>query len=180
MGINKIQGANIYLGSINREQLKQYFESFEQDFEYKTEYLGGFGWPVEGSDKIFDDISKDYGEKIIELGIYTHDDRLVGDIALHTIQWRNRSAEIGVGIASKDNRGKGYGTEAVKLILSYAFNDLGLDRVGANTFEHNTGCRRALEKNGMVQEGVNRKAAYIAGRYYDRILYSMLRDEYKK
>ena len=180
MGINKIQGVNIYLGPINREQLKQYFEEIELDFDTKTDYLHGFGWPTEGVNEIYDNMKKKHGDEVIGLGIYKNGGTLIGDITLHNISWQNRSAEVGITIAYRSDRGMGYGAEAIRLILQHAFNNLGLDRVGISTLEHNIGCRKAVEKNGMVLEGVNRKAAYIAGKYYDKVLYSILRDEYKK
>jgi RimJ/RimL family protein N-acetyltransferase len=75
-------------------------------------------------------------------------------------------------------RSKGYGTEAVKTIIQYGFNNLGLERITANTLEQNISAQRLLEKIGFILEGRERKAVYFAGNKWDRLNYSLLAEEY--
>jgi len=65
-------------------------------------------------------------------------------------------------------------------MLDYAFNNLGIERVTANTLEQNLGARRSLEKNGFVLEGRERKAVYFAGRKWDRLNYAILSEEFTR
>ena len=83
-----------------------------------------------------------------------------------------------MGIAKLEHRSKGYGRQAVALILLHAFCDFGLERVSANTLEANFAARRALEHSGFVLEGVERQAIYLGGQKYDRLHYAMLTEEY--
>lgn len=75
-------------------------------------------------------------------------------------------------------RTKGYGSEAVGLMMNHGFNNLGLNRIWANTLELNIGAQRLLERLGFSKEGCSRKAVYFAGRYFDKLHYGFLRDEY--
>ncbi len=99
-------------------------------------------------------------------------------VALQNLDWKNRSCSIGLGISKLEYRGKGFGTEAVKIIIQYGFDNLGLERITASTLEQNIGAQRSLEKIGFVIEGRERKAVYFAGRKWDRLNYSLLREEY--
>ena len=71
------------------------------------------------------------------------------------------------------------GTEAVKLILEYGFNNIGLERISANTLEQNKATQRVLEKLGFTLEGTERKAVYFAGKKWDRLNYAILKEEFK-
>lgn len=62
--------------------------------------------------------------------------------------------------------------------MNHGFNNLGLNRIWANTLELNIGAQRLLERLGFSKEGCSRKAVYFAGRYFDKLHYGFLRDEY--
>jgi RimJ/RimL family protein N-acetyltransferase len=107
------------------------------------------------------------------------DDRLIGFVALHSIEWNNRTALLGIGIGEFDYRGKGYGTDALQLILRYAFEELNLFRIGLNVIENNRSAIRVYEKAGFRREGVTRGAVLRDGRRYDVILMGILRGEWQ-
>ena len=65
------------------------------------------------------------------------DDRMIGFIALFGIQWHAGTAFMGIGIGDKDYWGKGYGTDATRLLLRYAFDALHLRRISLDVFEYN-------------------------------------------
>ncbi len=176
----KIEGRKIYLSVLEKEHCKKLWEDFEYDFETKTEPLN-IGHSISKSESWFEEIQKDQGEKHIRLGIFINeDDSVIGDVALQDIDWKNRSCSIGLGIAKKKLRGKGYGTEAVKIMIDYGFNNLGLERITANTLEQNKAAQGSLEKSGFVLEGRARKAVYFAGQKWDKLNYSILREEFNK
>jgi len=174
----KLQGETIYLAALERADCKKLYEDSEYDFDNPTELLH-IGHSVEKSDEWFEEIQKLQGNKHIRLGIFLYDGSVIGDIALQDIDWQNRSCSIGMGFAKIENRNKGYGKHAIKLILDYGFNNLGLERVTASTLEINVCAQKSLEKSGFVLEGRERKAVYFGGKRYDRLNYGLLREEYK-
>ena len=108
------------------------------------------------------------------------DDRLVGFVAVHGIEWNNRSGSLSVAIGEPGDRNKGYGQEALKLILRYAFQELNLDRVGLEVIEYNTSGVRAYEKVGFRHEGRKRAAVYRDGKRYDLLVMGILRREWEE
>jgi RimJ/RimL family protein N-acetyltransferase len=107
------------------------------------------------------------------------DDQLIGFVAIHSIEWNNRAGLLAIGIGDSSNRNQGYGTDALKLILRYAFHELNLDRVGLEVIEYNKGGIRAYEKVGFQQEGRKRSAVYRDGKRYDIIVMGILRPEWE-
>ncbi|TKH42097.1 GNAT family N-acetyltransferase [Paenibacillus terrae] len=108
------------------------------------------------------------------------DDVLIGFVAIHGIEWNNRIGQLAVGIGNGDYRGKGYGTEAVRLILRYAFYELNLNRVGLDVIEYNEQAIRTYEKVGFQLEGRVRSAVLRDGNSYDRIMMGMLYSEWNE
>jgi RimJ/RimL family protein N-acetyltransferase len=132
----KLQGDNIYLAVLERGDCKKLYEDYEYDFDNRTEPLY-IGHSVEKSDEWFDEIQKQQGKENVRLGIFLNDGTVIGDVALQSVDNKNRSCSIGMGIAKIENRNKGYGKQAVRLILDYGFNNLGMERITANTLEIN-------------------------------------------
>ncbi len=106
------------------------------------------------------------------------DDRLIGFVALHSIEWNNGSGILAVGIGETRYRGKGYGTDALRLLLRYAFHELNLFRLGLDVIATNTRAIHAYEKLGFQHEGRMRDAVLRDGRRTDRIVMGILRDEW--
>lgn len=175
----KLRGKNIYLAVLEREHCKKIWDDFEYDYDAMTEPLN-IGHANSKADLWFDEIQHDQGNKHIRLGVFLNDGEVIGDVALQDIDWKNRSCSIGLGIAKIEYRSKGYGTEAVKVLIEYGFNNVGLERITANTLEQNKGAQCALEKCGFILEGTERKAVYFARRKWDRLNYAILREEYNK
>lgn len=106
------------------------------------------------------------------------EDRLIGFVALHTIEWNNATAMLSAGIGEPDYRGKGYGTEALCLLLNYAFSELNLFRVGLDVIATNDRAVHVYEKLGFQREGVMRSAVHRNGRRYDVLHMGLLREEW--
>ena len=111
--------------------------------------------------------------------ILTDGDRHIGNIGLHSIDSDNRSAEFGILLGDETMRGKGYGTEAGRLILNYAFDELGVHRVMLRAYAFNAGALRMYAKLGFREEGRLRDAYYRHGSFHDTILLSILEDEWR-
>ncbi|MGM9988042.1 MAG: GNAT family N-acetyltransferase [Bacillaceae bacterium] len=101
-------------------------------------------------------------------GIFTNEnDTLIGSIHLFQVfRGPSQSAFIGYFL-NKDHNGKGYMTEAVKLLVDYGFNELKLHRIEAGVMPHNIPSIRVLEKAGFHQEGLARKNVNINGKWED-------------
>ncbi|MFD1739241.1 GNAT family N-acetyltransferase [Bacillus salitolerans] len=104
---------------------------------------------------------------------------LVGFVVIHSIEWNNRAGMLAIGIGDAANRNKGYGTDALQLILRFAFHELNLNRIGLDVIEYNERGIRAYEKVGFKQEGRMRESVYRDGKCYDRIMMSILRREWE-
>jgi RimJ/RimL family protein N-acetyltransferase len=94
------------------------------------------------------------------------------------IDWRSRKAEIGIMIGDKRYWNKGYGTEAMRLILQHGFETLNLHRLYLRVFSDNSRAVRTYEKAGFVLEARMRETNFDNGRYRDDLMMSMLRPEW--
>lgn len=104
--------------------------------------------------------------------------KLIGTCQLHSINYIHRSAELQIRVGEPAYRGNGHGTEAIGLLLDFAFKDLNLQRVYLHVFKDNETALRSYKKIGFVREGLLRKAAHINGAYIDVVIMGILRDEY--
>jgi RimJ/RimL family protein N-acetyltransferase len=103
----------------------------------------------------------------------------IGQIGFVKLDEKNGWGELGIVIGKEENHGKGYGTEALKLICDFAFEQLRLNRVELVCWSFNAKGRRVYEKVGFVQEGVRRKKRYRGGEFYDEICYGLLKEEWE-
>jgi RimJ/RimL family protein N-acetyltransferase len=104
----------------------------------------------------------------------------VGACSLQQIDLRNRHAELGVWMASREQRGQGYGTEAVRLLLAYGFEVLRLDKVYLGAYDFNEGGLRAYERVGFRYEGRLQNMLHYEGRYWDEWPMRILRSEWER
>jgi RimJ/RimL family protein N-acetyltransferase len=105
-------------------------------------------------------------------------DRMIGDVDLFALQNGHREAFVGIGIGERSDWSKGYGTEAMRLALRYAFTELNLHRVSLDVFEYNPRAIRSYEKAGFKHEGRLRDALHRDGRRWDMLYMGILRDEW--
>lgn len=117
-----------------------------------------------------------------EKGLYhfqvhrTNDDLLIGFCQIENISWSNRNASIQVGIGDPSNHRKGYGSEMVAMVLDICFSELNLERVSAFIPEYNTAAIDLFEKHGFVLEGRRREAIYRDLRYWDMLIFGLVRE----
>lgn len=104
--------------------------------------------------------------------------RLVGSCQLHSIHPVHRSAELQIRIGAEDARGRGVGQEALRQLLRYGFEELGLHRIYLHVLATNERAIRTYERAGFRREGVLREAALIEGAWTEVILMAMLRHEH--
>jgi [ribosomal protein S5]-alanine N-acetyltransferase len=117
-------------------------------------------------------------DRLVLAIVHRADNRHIGNIALESIDYINRVAELAIVIGEKSSWGKGYGKEAARLLCDHGFVVLNLNRISAGTLDDNIGFQRIADYLGMVREGRRRRAVYKLGRYVDVVEYGLLRSEF--
>jgi RimJ/RimL family protein N-acetyltransferase len=106
------------------------------------------------------------------------DERLIGDVGLGGVSWNHGDAYLGIGIGEREFWGKGYGSDAMRIMLAYAFTELNLRRVTLNVFEYNQRAIRSYEKVGFQHEGRVRSYLNREGRRWDLVYMGILKEEW--
>ena len=104
-------------------------------------------------------------------------DQHIGNIKIGPVNSHHKYADVSYFIGEKSCWGKGYATEAIRLITRFGFEELGLFKVQAGVYENNIGSIKALEKVGFVQEGCLRKQLLSNGDREDHLLFGIFEDE---
>lgn len=107
-------------------------------------------------------------------------DQLVGELSVLDIDPDNQSAGFRITMNAMELTGKGYGTEAIAIVLAFVFDELKLNRLQLEVYSHNERGLRAYEKNGFKREGVLREALYLNGAFSDEIIMAVIRRDYLK
>lgn len=102
----------------------------------------------------------------------------IGDVSLFNINWINRSAELGILIGEKTCWSRGYGREAIELMLRHGFEHLNLNRIYLRVYDSNPRGIRCYEHAGFVHEGRMRQGVYKNGAYRDVLMMAVLRSEW--
>jgi RimJ/RimL family protein N-acetyltransferase len=151
-----------YYGWMNDPEVTRYLESrfFPHSMEALREYVTG---KLGDRDNVF-------LAMVLKSG-----DRHIGNIKLGPIHWMHRSADIGLLIGERDCWGQGYATEAIRLVVDYAFSELNLHKLTAGCYAINHGSIKAFQKVGFVVEGVRPQHYYYRGAYIDAVLLGLVR-----
>ncbi|WP_375492768.1 GNAT family N-acetyltransferase [uncultured Jatrophihabitans sp.] len=102
---------------------------------------------------------------------------LLGTVHLRGVRAKDRSASLGIALA-REHTGHGYGTDATRLIVDYAFREMALHRIELTVAPFNQAGIRAYEKAGFVEEGRHRESVWHDGRWYDEVRMSLLDHEW--
>jgi len=107
-------------------------------------------------------------------------EKLIGNCGIHKIDWKNRVGECGIIIGEKSEQSKGYGIEAMELLINYGFNTLNLNRLQLSVYDFNIPAIKLYKKVGFIEEGRKRKAHFVNGKYHDLIIMGILNEEWKE
>jgi diamine N-acetyltransferase len=173
-----VEGERIALGPIRRDLIPLY-HAWITDISTNRFLLANAASMTQDAEvEWFEGISKRSDTAIFT--IYELPDyRPIGNVDLHGIDRVNRSAELGIMIGEADARGRGLGTEAVRLMCDIGFHVLGLNSIWLVTFGWNVAGQKAYERAGFREIGRRREARWFDGRYWDDILYDVLRSDFK-
>ncbi len=108
------------------------------------------------------------------------DDRTLGFVGLSDIYWTHGDAFIGIGIGERADWGKGYGTDAMRVLMRYAFTELNLHRLSLTVYEYNRRAIRSYEKAGFVTEGRVHQFFQREGRRWNLIYMGILKSEWEQ
>lgn len=173
----KLIGERVYLAPVNIDDADT-FARWMNDFQV-TDYIGRSenlltlpaeeAWlkeVVEGKNYLFSIVKNE-------------DDKLIGNIELQKVNHTDRRATLGILIGEAEERSKGYGTEAINLLLDFAFNYLNINSVSLTLLAVNDRARRCYEKVGFKEFGRQRQSRFVNGKYYDTIHMDILKSEFK-
>jgi RimJ/RimL family protein N-acetyltransferase len=112
--------------------------------------------------------------------VETHDTLPIGQIDYYDLDWQARSAWTSIMIATPEFWGGGYGTDAMRTLLTYLFRQMGLHRISLNAHVTNSRAIRSYEKNGFKAEGTLREWAFFNGEWVDGLLMSVLDGDFSQ
>ena len=181
MTINLFTGQLVRLTAINVETDTEMFARWDRDTEHMR-LLDADPHRLMTAKQIKAEIEREEAaSQEIQFAIRTlADDRLIGFVGLDGISWTHGDSFIGIGIGDRAYWGKGYGTDAMRVLLRYAFTELNLYRLSLNVFSYNTRAIRTYEKVGFVVEGRMREALLRDGQYHDLVFMGILREEWPR
>lgn len=107
-------------------------------------------------------------------------DAFLGEVVLNQLEPYNRACNFRISLVGPHVYGRGFGTEATRLILAHAFEQAGINRVGLQVYAFNPRARRVYEKVGFVHEGTKRQALRWDGEWIDAEVMAILADEWHR
>ncbi|MFJ9501637.1 GNAT family N-acetyltransferase [Brevibacillus centrosporus] len=172
-----LEGERVYLRPIGLDDAELYFRTL---YHQEVRRLTGTQkhYSREQIQQYIENKSQDSSSVLLLIAL-RDTDQVIGDIQIGGIDTFNRNAYIRIAIVQGNNQGKGFGSEAMRLMLDYGFGILNLHRIELNVFAYNERAIQTYEKLGFQREGVQRQALYYNHAYHDSILMSILADEYR-
>jgi RimJ/RimL family protein N-acetyltransferase len=107
-------------------------------------------------------------------------DKPIGVTSLINLDYKNRNAECIIDIGDKEAWGKGFGAEAMNLLLDFGFLEMNLHRISLRVFSFNSRAIKLYEKLGFQWEGTLRESIFRGGQWHDILQMSILKNEYAK
>jgi RimJ/RimL family protein N-acetyltransferase len=116
----------------------------------------------------------------IGFAIETKDGRHIGNTGLHDASAEDRSADLGIMIGEKECWGRGYGTDALRTLVRFGFDEMNLNRIALDVYDFNERAIASYLKCGFVEEARRRQDIYREGRYVDVVMMSLLREDWER
>ncbi len=174
--LKKLVGDRIYLSPRNPEDYEKFAE-WLNDFN-TTDYVGYSGklMSIPGEKEYLE--QNNNPESTFSI-VTLDEDKLIGTVSLEQVDNINRTATLGIFIGDTDYRSKGYGTEAIRLILEFGFRYKNLHNINLDLMAFNERAYKCYLKCGFKEYGRRRNCKYINGKYYDKISMDILEDEFE-
>jgi diamine N-acetyltransferase len=174
-----IVGKKVRLRPIERDDLPRFVEWF-CDPEVRRHLAIYLPFSLAQEERWFENmLGRQERQEDVLLAIETADGVHIGNLGLHGINWKDRSAELGIAIGDRAYWNQGYGTDAIRTLLGLAFRELNLHRVLLRVDADNARGIRCYEKAGFQREGTSREAVFREGNYRDQYVMSILESEFE-
>ncbi len=172
-------GDRIVVRPVENEDIPTIFQ-WSSDYELKE--LFDFRVAFLNKDELCSEVEKyRTDERTIDLCIADKSSkRIVGRCVLTEVDFINKKANCFLYIGEQEFIGKGYGTEALHIIMDYAFNKLNLNRLESYVFDFNKKAIKCYKRCGLKVEGIIREGVYRRGKYHDIYIMGILKCEYEE
>lgn len=172
------KGEKIRLREYKKEDIKL-AQEYVNDSEIKRLLNPGipFLYTYEDEEKWYENLSasKDTYNFAIET---LEDKKYIGGCGINEVDWKNSYVVVGIFIGDKDYLGKGYGTDAMKVLMHFIFEQMNIHKIKLNVFSFNKRAIKSYEKCGFKVEGILRDELFVDGKYHDEVSMGILREEY--
>lgn len=170
----KLEGERVYISPMNVEDAEIYTKWLNDPEIVQYLSLRNSLVSIYGERSYIENFSKvEFNMCIVK----KENDELIGNIGLSELDYKNGTAELGIFIGEKENLGKGYGSEAIKLLTKYAFEELRLHSIYLRTYDINDRAVKAYEKCGFKEFGRRHESLFMNGKYHDVIYMELINKE---
>lgn len=171
----KLVGERCYLSPINVDDAGRYCEWLNDMEVARTLTLAHMNISLGSEREALERLSREHNYAIV----LEDSDELIGNCGLTDVNHRDRACEIGVFIGNKGYWGQGYGPEAMKLLMGYAFDYLNMNTILLRVYSYNERAITAYRKIGFREVGTWRRAITLEGTEYDVVFMDMLAEEFR-
>lgn len=174
-----LKGKKVRLRELRKEDLEVINEiANEEDVIINLSTRIPAPMPLGVEQSWFEGYIKNFGKDFVQFVIEKQDGTAIGKCGTGHIDWKNACATVWIFIGKDENRGKGYGTEALSLFVSFIFEEMNMNRVQLLVFDYNKRAISSYEKIGFVVEGEYKQEIFRYGRYNNVYQMSILKREY--
>ena len=174
MYVKKMIGEKCYLSPIDLEDINQYIEWFNTEEIFQYLLAGTNMVSYETEKELLIKMSKEHIYAIID----KKHDCLLGNAGLISINHVEKTSEIAIFIGNRNYWGIGYGTEALKLLVDYAFRILGLENIMLRVFDYNKRAIKCYEKAGFKKIGERRISHYYNNERHNEIFMDIIKTDF--
>lgn len=170
------KGKKINLRSYRDEDLKKLIVIFPKILE---NLVVGSIFPVSlVKEEEFLEFSMKKNGDCYNFAIENKEEELIGGCGINRVDRKNSIAEIGIWLGEKYH-GKGYGSDTLRVLCAFIFNELNINKIVLNVFSFNEKGLRCYEAVGFVKEGIKRQEIFRYGKYHDVIYMGLFKEELK-
>jgi len=173
-----LQGARVRLWAVEKQELLNNYIWGNDPELIRLAGMNPFPKSFAEIDKWYEQVVANPNGKVF--AVKTCDSEYIGNIEVSAIDWRIGKGEIGIFLGDRRYRGKGYGEDALRLLTSFAFDELRLHRLSARVLAYNTKAQKLYERCGFRREGRERDGFFLGGKYEDVLHYGLLEPEYRR